>query len=91
MSYGFSPKAALSAVKKKLASKNPNVTLLALHCLESMVKNCGHPIHKEVATQAFMDDLKEICKATPSGPVRDKVLELIQTWAHAFRKEPAYR
>ncbi|XP_022663251.1 hepatocyte growth factor-regulated tyrosine kinase substrate-like isoform X2 [Varroa destructor] len=85
------PKAALSAVKKKLASKNPNVTLLALHCLESMVKNCGHPIHKEVATQAFMDDLKEICKATPSGPVRDKVLELIQTWAHAFRKEPAYR
>ncbi|XP_028967603.1 hepatocyte growth factor-regulated tyrosine kinase substrate [Galendromus occidentalis] len=85
------PKVALALVKKKLTSKNPNVTMLALHCLESMVKNCGHPIHKEVATQAFMEDFRGLLRLHESEVVRDKILELIQTWAHAFRKEPAYR
>jgi growth factor-regulated tyrosine kinase substrate len=30
--------------------------------LESIVKNCGGPIHKEVAQKDIMDTLKELAK-----------------------------
>jgi len=59
--------------------------------MESVVKNCGSPVHDEVATKSFMEELRELSKTIQHENVKEKVLELIQTWAHAFRKSPKYR
>ncbi|XP_046895142.1 hepatocyte growth factor-regulated tyrosine kinase substrate isoform X2 [Hypomesus transpacificus] len=82
-------KYAIAALKKKLNDKNPHVALYALEVLESVVKNCGQTVHDEVASKQTMEELKELLKTEPN--VRNKILYLIQAWAHAFRNEPKYK
>nr|CAG4649297.1 EOG090X05AE [Scapholeberis mucronata] len=84
------PKYAITAIKKRFYNQNPYVALYALQVLESVVKNCGSPIHEEVASKAFMDELREMVHKTTNEKVRAKVLELTQTWAFAFRNSPKY-
>ncbi|CDW54649.1 hepatocyte growth factor regulated tyrosine [Trichuris trichiura] len=84
------PKVALSSVRKRIHSDNPHVAHHALTVLEALVKNCGQRMHKEVATKEFMEDLKHLTSDC-SDKVKDKILELIQCWAHAFRENPDYR
>ncbi|XP_078807076.1 hepatocyte growth factor-regulated tyrosine kinase substrate isoform X4 [Oryzias latipes] len=83
-------KNAIAAIKKKLNDKNPHVALYALEVLESVVKNCGQTVHDEVASKQTMEELKELLKQTEPN-VRNKILYLIQAWAHAFRNEPKYK
>ncbi|XP_035220650.1 hepatocyte growth factor-regulated tyrosine kinase substrate-like isoform X1 [Stegodyphus dumicola] len=85
------PKYVVSCIKKKLSAQNPHVVLYTLQVLESCMKNCGSPFHVEVATRPFMEELKDLVKTTVNENVRNRVLELIQIWAHAFRNEPKYR
>lgn len=85
------PKYALNAIKKKMYATNPHVNLYALQILESCMKNCGSSFHFEVGTKSFMEELRELVKVTSDEKVREKLLELIQAWAHAFRKEPSFR
>lgn len=85
------PKTALAAIKKKISNPNPHVALYALLVLESCVKNCGTLIHDEVGTKQYMEQLKDLVKTTTHEDVKQRVLELIQAWAHAFRNIPKYR
>ncbi|XP_072882425.1 hepatocyte growth factor-regulated tyrosine kinase substrate isoform X4 [Hemitrygon akajei] len=84
-------KYAVSAIKKKLNDKNPHVVLYTLEVLESVVKNCGQTVHDEVANKQTMEDLKELFKKQTETNVRNKILQLIQAWAQAFRNEPKYK
>ncbi|XP_076866192.1 hepatocyte growth factor-regulated tyrosine kinase substrate isoform X3 [Brachyhypopomus gauderio] len=84
-------KYAIGAIKKKLNDKNPHVALYALEVLESVVKNCGQTVHDEVASKQTMEELKELLKKQTEPNVRNKILYLIQAWAHAFRNEPKYK
>ncbi|XP_060109057.1 hepatocyte growth factor-regulated tyrosine kinase substrate isoform X2 [Heteronotia binoei] len=84
-------KYAVGAVKKKVNDKNPHVALYALEVLESVVKNCGQTVHDEVANKQTMEELKELLKKQVEANVRNKILYLIQAWAHAFRNEPKYK
>ncbi|XP_038158514.1 hepatocyte growth factor-regulated tyrosine kinase substrate isoform X10 [Cyprinodon tularosa] len=84
-------KYAIAAIKKKLNDKNPHVTLYALEVLESVVKNCGQTVHDEVASKQTMEELKDLFKKQTEPNVRNKILYLIQAWAHAFRNEPKYK
>ncbi|XP_051988002.1 hepatocyte growth factor-regulated tyrosine kinase substrate isoform X7 [Xyrauchen texanus] len=84
-------KYAIGAIKKKLSDKNPHVVIYALEVLESVVKNCGQTIHDEVACKVTMEELKELFKKQPELNVKNKILYLIQAWAHAFRNEPKYK
>ncbi|KAG2460828.1 hepatocyte growth factor-regulated tyrosine kinase substrate isoform X1 [Polypterus senegalus] len=84
-------KYAVGAVKKKLNDKNPHVALYALEVLESIVKNCGQTVHDEVASKQTMEELKDLFKKQTEPNVRNKILYLIQAWAHAFRNEPKYK
>ncbi|KAF6094136.1 hepatocyte growth factor-regulated tyrosine kinase substrate [Phyllostomus discolor] len=59
--------------------------------MESVVKNCGQTVHDEVANKQTMEELKELLKRQVEASVRNKVLHLIQAWAHAFRNEPKYK
>ncbi|CAH2291773.1 hepatocyte growth factor-regulated tyrosine kinase substrate isoform X2 [Pelobates cultripes] len=84
-------KYAVNAIKKKVNDKNPHVALFALEVLESVVKNCGQTVHDEVANKQTMEELKELQKRQVEPNVRNKILYLIQAWAHAFRNEPKYK
>ncbi|XP_069608622.1 hepatocyte growth factor-regulated tyrosine kinase substrate isoform X2 [Ranitomeya imitator] len=84
-------KYAVGAIKKKVNDKNPHVALFALEVLESVVKNCGSTVHDEVANKQTMEELKELQKLQVEPNVRNKILYLIQAWAHAFRNEPKYK
>ncbi|XP_013414877.1 hepatocyte growth factor-regulated tyrosine kinase substrate [Lingula anatina] len=84
------PKEAILRMKKKVQAENPHVAMFALQTLESVVKNCGDTIHKEVATKEFMEFMKDEAKKRPD-PVKGKVLELVQVWSHAFRNDPTLK
>nr|XP_056723317.1 hepatocyte growth factor-regulated tyrosine kinase substrate [Euleptes europaea] len=84
-------KYAVGAIKKKVNDKNPHVALYALEVLESVVKNCGQTVHDEMANKQTMEELKELLKRQVEANVRNKILYLIQAWAHAFRNEPKYK
>jgi hypothetical protein len=58
--------------------------------LETCVKNCGNAFHLHIATKDFLNDLVKVLshKYNPAVHVQEKVLQLIQTWALAFRKNP---
>nr|CAG4640827.1 EOG090X05AE [Eulimnadia texana] len=84
-------KYAIAAIKKKFYHPNPHVSLYALHVLESVVKNCGSPIHDEIATKSFMEEMRELVRKCGNDNMRTKILELLQTWGFAFRNSPKYR
>lgn len=85
------PKDAIASIKKKLNNQNPHVVLFALLVLESCVKNCGNLIHDEVGKKVFMEYMIELVKSSQHEDVKNKILELIQAWGHAFRNSPKYR
>jgi len=85
------PKYAVAAIKKKFYHQNPHASLYALQVMESCVKNCGVLIHEEIATKVFMEELRDLVKQATDDTIKNKVLELLQTWGTAFRNSPKYR
>ncbi|XP_031354066.1 hepatocyte growth factor-regulated tyrosine kinase substrate isoform X2 [Photinus pyralis] len=80
----------MASIKKKLYAPNPHTALYALQVLESLVKNCGNVIHEELTLKVNCDMLHDLAKTTQHENVRQKLLELIQTWTFAFRKNPRH-
>lgn len=81
----------MQQIKKKMFSPNPHTALYALMVLESVVKNCGAPVHEEIANKANCELYAQLCQTTTHENVRNKMLELIQTWSFAFRSAHKYR
>jgi hepatocyte growth factor-regulated tyrosine kinase substrate len=74
-----------------MISQNPHTALYSLMVLESAVKNCGAPIHEEIANKANCESFAALVQTTPHENVKNKMLELIQTWSYAFRSSYKYR
>lgn len=72
-------------------SSNPHTAIYALTVLESVVKNCGAPIHDEISSKTNCEMYTSLVNQTTHENVRNKMLELIQCWAYAFRSTPKYR
>ncbi|XP_034128410.1 hepatocyte growth factor-regulated tyrosine kinase substrate isoform X2 [Drosophila guanche] len=85
------PKNAFAAIKKKMNSPNPHSACYSLLVLESIVKNCGAPVHEEVFTKENCEMFSSFLESTPHENVRQKMLELVQTWANAFRSSDKYQ
>ncbi|XP_062125822.1 hepatocyte growth factor-regulated tyrosine kinase substrate isoform X2 [Drosophila sulfurigaster albostrigata] len=85
------PKNAFAAIKKKMNSPNPHSACYSLLVLESIVKNCGAPVHDEVFTKENCEMFSSFLEQTPHENVRQKMLELVQTWAYAFRSMDKYQ
>lgn len=74
-----------------MSSPNPHSACYALLVLESVVKNCGAPMHDEVFTRENCEMFSNFLEQTPHENVRQKMLELVQTWAYAFRSSEKYQ
>ncbi|CDR38995.1 CYFA0S02e10264g1_1 [Cyberlindnera fabianii] len=80
-------KDAMRSLKKRLTStKNPNTQLATLHLIDTCVKNGGSHFIVEVASREFIDSLVALIHNDRTNEnVRDLALDLIQSWALAFK------
>lgn len=77
-------KDVVKTLKKRLQHKNPNVQLLSLTLLETMVKNCGENIHFQIAERNILPEMIKIVKKKTDMRVREKILVLLDSWQEAF-------
>ncbi|KAF5269898.1 hypothetical protein FQR65_LT05697 [Abscondita terminalis] len=86
-------KDAIKAIRKRLtqnAAKNYTVVMYTLTVLETCVKNCGKNFHILACSKDFVQELVKLIapKNDPPQAIQDKILNLIQSWADAFRHQP---
>ncbi|KVH94922.1 ENTH/VHS-like protein [Cynara cardunculus var. scolymus] len=74
----------VKALRSRLQHKNPNVQLLSLTLLETMVKNCADHLHSQIAERKILQEMIKIVKKRTHMRVREKILVLIDTWQEAF-------
>ncbi|XP_023749920.1 TOM1-like protein 6 [Lactuca sativa] len=74
----------IKALRTRLQHKNPNVQLLSLTLLETLVKNCSENIHGQMAERKILHEMIKIVKKKAHMRVREKILVLIDTWQEAF-------
>lgn len=72
-------------------SPNPHTALYALMVLESVVKNCGAPIHEEISNKFNCEAYQQLIQNTTHENVRTKMLELIQIWSNVLSQNHKYR
>ncbi|KAG2144470.1 hypothetical protein DEU56DRAFT_732641 [Suillus clintonianus] len=79
----------IAALLKRLTHRSPNVQLYALSLGESLSKNCGIDLHRELASRAFTGALEKlIVDRTTHEKVRRRALGLIAMWTAEFEHDP---
>ncbi|KAB0795776.1 hypothetical protein PPYR_09837 [Photinus pyralis] len=87
------PKDAIKAIRKRLTQntgRNYTVVMYTLTVLETCVKNCGRNFHLLACNKDFVQELVKLIapKNDPPQAIQDKILNLIQSWADAFKHQP---
>jgi ADP-ribosylation factor-binding protein GGA len=70
---------AVHALLGNINSRNPNQSLLGLAVLDHLVKNGGYPIHLQIATKEFLNELVRRFPERPpmvTGRVMGRILEV---------------
>ncbi len=57
-------KESIRFVRIRLGDPDPCAVILSLTLTESLVKNCGHYVHLEIATESFMSTLESLYKVS---------------------------
>jgi len=77
-------------IRKRLQHRSTRVVHMALELIETVVKNCGPSVHREVATPKFMASMARVARSYSDRTgkenleVGDKAMDLIQAWGEAF-------
>jgi len=77
-------------IRKRLQHRSTRVVHMALELIETVVKNCGPSVHREVATPKFMASMARVARSYSDRTgkenleVGDKARDLIQAWGEAF-------
>ncbi|KAG0144886.1 hypothetical protein CROQUDRAFT_46614 [Cronartium quercuum f. sp. fusiforme G11] len=77
------PREAAMTVLQHVNRRNTHVSMLALHLLDILVKNCGYPFHLQISTKEFLNELVRRFPEKPPvfpPPPMQKILELIHEW-----------
>ena len=62
--------------------------------LDTLVKNCGYPMHLQIATKDFLNELVRRFPERPPAfppPPMNKILELIHEWKNTICMSSKYR
>ncbi|CCM01831.1 uncharacterized protein FIBRA_03899 [Fibroporia radiculosa] len=79
----------VAAVLKRLAHRNPNVQLYTFTLAESLTKNCGVEVHREIASRAFTQSIEKlVTDRNTHEKVRRRALALVAMWTVDFEKDP---
>ncbi|KAI0825711.1 hypothetical protein BC629DRAFT_1276656 [Irpex lacteus] len=79
----------IAAILKRLTHRTSNVQLYTLTLAESLTKNCGIEVHREIASRAFTQGLEKLIQdRNTHEKVRRRALSLIEEWAGDFEKDP---
>ncbi|BEJ13198.1 hypothetical protein CspHIS471_0303720 [Cutaneotrichosporon sp. HIS471] len=82
-----SAREATQALLVYINSRNPNQSLIALNVLDHLVKSCGYPIHLQISTKEFLNELVRRFPERPPmvvGRVMARILELIHEWKNTI-------
>lgn len=79
-------KEVLKEIQKRLKSKKPRVQILTLTLLGTLVKNC-YSTNAIVGSKDFQKTMFNLATSKKTNiEVQEKVVDLIQTFAHSFRQ-----
>lgn len=78
-------------LRRKLAHKTPQIVVLTLNLLGSLVNNCGEKFHSVLLNdRKFLRDLGNLARQSAKKmgvdhrQVSDTSLDLVQSWGEAF-------
>ncbi|KAF8557170.1 hypothetical protein OG21DRAFT_376784 [Imleria badia] len=77
------PREAVMMVARLANHRTPHIAVLALALLDTLVQSCGYPLHLQIATKEFLNELVRRFPERPPafpGPVMSRILDLIHGW-----------
>ena len=58
--------------------------------LDTVMKNCGKPVHEEVIKRSFLEEQKERIQGQLPEKISHKLLDMIQTWGLAGKSRAEF-
>ncbi|CAL1710803.1 unnamed protein product [Somion occarium] len=91
---GNTPREAAMTIAQLVNHRNPHVAMLALALLDTLVQTCGYPLHLQISTKEFLNELVRRFPERPPpfpGPVMSRILELIHGWKEGICQESRFK
>jgi ADP-ribosylation factor-binding protein GGA len=88
------PREAVMLTARLANHRNPHIATLALALLDTLVQSCGYPLHLQIATKEFLNELVRRFPERPPafpGPVMSRILELIHSWKEGICAESRWK
>ncbi|KAF9233569.1 hypothetical protein BU15DRAFT_53692 [Melanogaster broomeanus] len=88
------PREAVMSIARLANHRNPHIAILALSLLDTLVQSCGYPLHLQIATKDFLNELVRRFPERPPpfpGPVMSRILDLIHGWKEGICAESRWK
>ncbi|KAH0826352.1 VHS-domain-containing protein [Lanmaoa asiatica] len=88
------PREAVMLIARLANHRNPHIAVLALALLDTLVQSCGYPLHLQIATKEFLNELVRRFPERPPpfpGLVMSRILELIHGWKEGICAESRWK
>ncbi|KAI9567856.1 VHS domain-containing protein [Boletus coccyginus] len=88
------PREAVMMIARLANNRNPHIAILALAILDTLVQSCGYPLHLQIATKEFLNELVRRFPERPPafpGSVMSRILDLIHGWKEGICAESRWK